>query len=140
MSTSKVSVSGASLPANAALHNALSTALIASSSIPTIQTALLNELQASGWTANLREYVTRLMRSGECTKYDDLMDRVLQEALGDLNQRRGRGEFKKEEEGEEKKVNGDGKDNGLRIPEQAVREGVKIVKRELERVCEVVDK
>ena len=30
-----------------------------------------------------------------------------------------------------------GKDDGLRIPESAIKEGIKVVKKELEKVCEV---
>ena len=31
-----------------------------------------------GWPARLRDYVTALVRTGECSSYDDVMERVLQ--------------------------------------------------------------
>lgn len=70
------------------------------------------------------------MRSGECTKYDELMDRVIEETMKDVATRQ-RGA---------KVANGD-KDAGgasLQIPDSAIRQGIKVVKKELERVC-VVD-
>lgn len=110
--------------------SALTTALVDNGSIPVIQATLLQELQASGWTANLRTYLTTLMRSGECTKYDDLMDRVIEEAMKDVGSKQ-RGA---------KATNGDKDANGagLQIPENAIKQGIKVVKKELEKVC-VVD-
>lgn len=72
------------------------------------------------------------MRSGECTKYDDLMDKVLEEAMHDVVASRSRANGAS---------NGAAKggDDSLKIPETAIQEGIKVVKRELEKVCEVQD-
>ena len=101
-----------------ATQTQLTTALVDAGSIQTIQTALLHELQASGWATNLKNHVTQLMRSGECTKYDDLMDRILEEALAD---------------------SGAAKDGNasLAIPDQAITQAVKVVKKELDKICQV---
>jgi len=132
MSQAKVAVDSTSTYNSASLSNQITTALISSNSIPTIQSALLHELQSSGWTANLRAYVIKLMRSGDCTKYDDIMDRVLEEAM------KGMGD--KSAGAKSNGVNGNAKaGESLRIPESAIKEGVKVVRRELEKVCEVVD-
>lgn len=73
------------------------------------------------------------MRSGECTKYDDLMDRVLEEAMQDVVASRARANAAS---------NGASKSgvDSIRLPESAIREGIKVVKKELEKVCDVQDK
>jgi hypothetical protein len=96
---------------------ATQTQLTTAGSIQTIQTALLHELQASGWATNLKNHVTQLMRSGECTKYDDLMDRILEEALADSGSKNN--------------------DQSLAIPDQAITQAVKVVKKELDKICQV---
>lgn len=102
-----------------ATQTQLTTALVDHGSIPVIQNALLHELQASGWSTNLKNHVTQLMRSGECTKYDDLMDRILEEALGEADAAK------------------DGDHPSLAIPDQAITQAVKIVKKELDKICQV---
>jgi hypothetical protein len=112
----------------------LTTALVDNNSIPLIQNALLHELQASGWSTNLKTYITQLMRSGECTKYDDLMDRVLDEALRETNAAAVAAE-------NGKKSNVDDEEEGVRpslaVPNQAITQAVKIVKKELEKICQL---
>ncbi|GAM88924.1 hypothetical protein ANO11243_069580 [Dothideomycetidae sp. 11243] len=126
----KVPVSSASSYTSDSLQNQITGALIANGSIPTIQSALLHELQAAGWTAALRAFVVQLVRSGECTKYDELMDRVLEESMKGVVSERTRA------------VNGSvatGNRPGqeLRVPDSAIKEGIKVVKKELEKVCEL---
>ena len=66
------------------------------------------------------------MRSGECTRYDDLMDKVLEGAMHDVVS------------GVASKVKTDKTgEAGLRIPEAAIKEGIKVVKKELEKICDV---
>lgn len=101
-----------------ATQTQLTTALVDAGSIQTIQTALLHELQASGWAINLKNHVTQLMRSGECTKYDDLMDRILEEALADSSSAKNN-------------------EQSLAIPDQAITQAVKVVKKELDKICRV---
>lgn len=124
--TTKVLVTSTSSYTTPSLQSQINTALIANGSIGTIQSALLHELQASGWTTNLRNYITALMRSGECTRYDDLMDKVLEGAMHDVVS------------GVASKVKTDKTgEAGLRIPEAAIKEGIKVVKKELEKICDV---
>lgn len=108
-------------------------ALIANGSIPRIQESLLHELQASGWTTKLRAFVTDLMRGGEATRFDDLMERVLEEAMKGVD-----GERTRNVNGTT--TNGNRPGQELRIPDAAVKEGIKVVRRELEKVCEVETK
>ena len=126
--TSKVPVSStSSYTSDPAFAQNLRTALVANSSIPTIQETLHNELQRTGWSANLRTYVTALMRSGECTNYEDLMERVLNEALNGL-------------EGPDEVVAGkesEGQGPGLKIPDTVKDKGVKVVKTEIRKVADV---
>ncbi|KAG8631036.1 hypothetical protein KVT40_000176 [Elsinoe batatas] len=128
---SKVPVNSSSSYSAESLQNQITGALIANGSIPTIQSSLLHELQASGWTTTLRNYVVALVRSGECTKYDELMDRVLEESMKGLGDRTRatNGNTSSNKSGQE-----------LRIPDSAIKEGIKVVKRELEKVCEVENK
>lgn len=130
---SKVPVTATTAYATPSTATQLTTALVTSGSIPTIQATLLHELQASGWTATLRTYIIDLMRKGECTKYDDLMDRVLEEALKDVVATKARANGAANGSAGAK----DKERDSLVIPDAAIREGIKVVKRELEKVCEV---
>ncbi|KAF2197343.1 hypothetical protein GQ43DRAFT_424788 [Delitschia confertaspora ATCC 74209] len=125
----------ASTPLPPNLRNALYSALLSSSGIPAIQSTLSHELQASGWTSNLRAYITTLLRSGECTTFGEVMERVLAEANLSAADRVMRGETNGSNE--VNGHNGDKGEGGIRIPEKAVREGVRAVRRELEKVCEI---
>ncbi|GAB7351141.1 hypothetical protein MBLNU459_g1597t2 [Dothideomycetes sp. NU459] len=132
--TSKVPVhSSSSYSTQPGTASALTTALVDAGSIPVIQATLLHELQASGWTANLRAYLTALMRSGECTKYDELMDRVLDEVTKDLGTR------PRSAKASSAAADKDAGASGLQIPDAAIKQGVKVVKKELEKVCVVDD-
>lgn len=122
------------VPLPPTLHSTLLSALLAQpAAVPRIQSAISHELAAAGWTTALRTRIAQLLRNGECATYEELMARVLREARGDAGGQNG--------------VNGHGGENGdgeagerveIKIPEKAVREGVKAVRRELEAVCEVV--
>lgn len=94
----------------------------------------MHELQAAGWITTLRAYVTQLVRSGECTKYDELMERVLEESMkgivGDRTRAvNGSTNVSSNRPGQE-----------LRVPDTAIKEGIKAVRKELERVCELDSK
>jgi hypothetical protein len=135
----------ATAPLNPSVQNALYTALMTSRSIPTIQATLTHELQASGWTSNLRAYIQQLLRSGECTTYNEVMARVMAETNGNgglktngitngvngTNGVHGNGNGINGVEGRSVE------DGGIQIPDRAVREGVRVVRRELEKVLEV---
>jgi len=128
----KVAINSDSTYASSSLQNQLTSGLIANGSIPNIQAALLHELQASGWTANMRSYIVQLMRSGECTKYDDLMDKVLEESMKGIMADKGKANGAT--------TNGKLASGDLKIPENAIKEGIKVVKKELEKICEVQSK
>jgi hypothetical protein len=122
------------LPAD--LHGQLTALLLANNSIPRIEAALAHELAASGFTANLRAYVTQLVRSGEAGSFADLVRAVNgrvrvggKDANGDSSKGAGAEA---------------GVAAGLAIPQSVVKEGVRAVRRELDtvvdlRVDDVVD-
>ncbi|KAL1304213.1 hypothetical protein AAFC00_000634 [Neodothiora populina] len=118
--------------------NDLRAALVANASIPTIQQTLHDELQRTGWSANLRAYVTKLMRSGECTNYDQLMDKVLNEALNGLNgpDKVGVGAAAAAP-GNATTTTATTADPGLRIPDSVKERGVKVVGKELAKVADI---
>lgn len=130
----------------------ITAALFSANSIPRIQAALQHSLQESGWTHALRAHILNLLRSGECASYDELMARVLE----DTRQQQGGGEdesnndtAKKEKQQNGHAANGEAKSGGgaetgaarsaesIRIPDKAVKEGIKAVRKEVEAVCEI---
>ncbi|OJD30624.1 uncharacterized protein BKCO1_5800055 [Diplodia corticola] len=138
----------------------LTAALFSANSIPRIQAALQHSLQETGWTHALRAHVLNLLRSGECGSYDELMARVLDDTrqAGDDDNNKDDGGEKKETNGhaaangdnKNKKNGTGGANNGggaetgaartaasIRIPDEAVRQGVKAVRKEVETVCEI---
>jgi hypothetical protein len=149
----QLSSSTASSPLSPALRNTLYSALLSNGGIPAIQSSLTHELQASGWTTNLRAYITALLRSGECTSFNEVLDRVLAEAtLGPSPSTSSADSEKKETNGVNgvngHKVNGTGsavaalegksvEEGGIAIPERAIVQGVRAVRRELEAVVEI---
>ena len=127
-----------STPLSPALHSTLTTALLSANSVPRIEAALTQELAASGWTANLRAYVTALVRSGECVSYADVMRRVNEGVMGPgvaNGTASGRGAGSKV-------VNGDAsvgsmRDGEIKIPVEVLRKAVKVVRTEVDKVCEL---
>ena len=119
----------------------------------------------------MRAYILHLLRSGECTTYNEILRRVMEEAkpqlaaTGATEKETGKvnGDVKSKKKGGAKAngtaaaankpaVNGsDQKDSigagaavktaeegGVRVPQIAVREGIRCVRKELGQVCEVV--
>ena len=115
----------------------ITSALVASKAVPRIEAVLAQELAASGWTTNMRTYVQHLLRSGECTSYKELMARVNRAVRADRLQ----------EQEQEREVNGvNGEANGMttanneleqsvKIPDKVVKEGIKAVRQEVEKIC-----
>lgn len=115
-SSQKVAVtSSTNFSTSPGTQNTITAALVDAGSIATIRAAILHELQAAGWTQDLKSYVTSLMRSGELSSYNDIMDRVMEQALGS------------------------GSNQALRVPDVAVKQAIKTVKHELEKVCVVAE-
>ncbi|EOD44848.1 hypothetical protein UCRNP2_8437 [Neofusicoccum parvum UCRNP2] len=121
----------------------LTAALFSANSIPRVQSALQHSLQESGWTHALRAHVLHLLRSGECGSYDELMARVLDDTrqAGADDEPNGTGTTAAANGA---KNGGGGAETGaarsaesIRIPDKAVREGIKAVRKEVESVCEI---
>ncbi|KAK7729012.1 hypothetical protein SLS57_002244 [Botryosphaeria dothidea] len=121
----------------------LTAALFSANSIPRIQAALQHSLQESGWTHALRAHVLNLLRSGECASYDELMARVLEDT-----RQAGSAGGDKDKEQNGHATNGDKNSGGaetgaarsadsIRIPDKAVKEGIKAVRKEVEGVCDI---
>ncbi|KAK7540245.1 hypothetical protein IWX49DRAFT_507804 [Phyllosticta citricarpa] len=141
-SATPVTVSSSTTTLNPATQAALTSALLSANAIPRIQSALQQSLQESGWTHNLHNYVLKLLRDGECTTYEELMARVMAECRpGDAATE------SKDKDKDKDSANGDGAVNGtsskngsgadIKIPDKAVREGIRAVRKEIERVCDI---
>lgn len=65
-----------------------------------------------------------LVRSGQCSSYGEIMKRVLLDI---------KVPDEKEKNGDE-----DGEKKGLVVPDSVVREGIKVIRKELEKVATVV--
>ena len=125
----------------------ITTALLDSGGARTIEDALAHELAASGWTSTVRTYVQMLLRSGECATFEQVMARLAR-AAGLEGDGAETGKEKKDVNGDVT-VNGAGasqnqpirdleREGGLRIPERVVNEGVRVARREIESLCEIV--
>jgi hypothetical protein len=113
------------------LHDTLSNALLEAHSIPAIEKVLSQSLAEAGWTTELRNYIQKLVRSGECTNYQQILKKV----MGAVTT----GKEAPATTAANGVTNGEDKEAGdLRIPEKVVRDGVKVVRKELERVVTVV--
>lgn len=145
-SPSKIPISSSThYSSSPALQSDIASALVASRGIQRIEAVLRHSLQASGWTDNLRAYCLDLLRSGECSTYDELMARIVKDARPGA---KGEGDGKATDGVNGSAVNGetDGhvggprsvEEGGVQIPQSAVKEGLKIVRSELEEVCDVV--
>jgi hypothetical protein len=126
-------------PMRSQYQHEITSALVASKAVPRIEAVLAQELAASGWTTNMRTYIQHLLRSGECTNYKELMARVNRAVRADRLQ----------EQEQEREVNGvNGETNGtanatndleqsVKIPDKVVKEGIKAVRQEVEKVCAI---
>ena len=110
------------------IHDALATALLENRAIPRIEGVLSQSLAETGWSDKLRAYIQRLIRTGEAHTHDEIMVKVEAAIRG--------GSIPAEGE-----TNGNGVDAAekpdLKIPEKVVRDGVKVVRQELEKVVTI---
>ncbi|KIW03795.1 hypothetical protein, variant [Verruconis gallopava] len=121
------------------LHDTLSTALLEAHSIPAIEKVLAQSLAEAGWTTELRAYIQRLVRSGECTNYQQILKKVMAAVTtgkeGSANGAVQNGE------GDAAAANANTTNavgtSDLRIPEKVVRDGVMAVRKELEKVVTI---
>ncbi|OQO09161.1 hypothetical protein B0A48_06052 [Cryoendolithus antarcticus] len=103
-------------PVPASVQDQITLALLANGGIPRIQAAFRQRLDEAGWSENLRNYVTGLFRSGECTTFFEAMEKV------------------KERVGLEGR---DGFEGELVVPRSVGEEVAGVVRRELEGICEM---
>ena len=129
-----------------ALQSDIASALTASRGVRRVEATLRHSLQSSGWTDNLRTYCLDLLRRGECSTYDELMARIVKDSRPGV---RGETDGKMVDGVNGNAVNGDAdghiggprsvEEGGVQIPQSVVKEGLKVVRNELEEICEVVD-
>jgi len=117
----KVAVNGNTTPANPSLQDDITLALLQNGGIARIQAALRQRLDEAGWSEYLRNYVTGLFRSGECTTYFEAMEKV-------------KAQVKLQGRDDEEGAPATG---GLVIPVSAAEGAVGAVTRELREVCEM---
>lgn len=143
MSTIPLTPSQASNPISSSLRNNIYSSLLSGTGIRNIETTLDRQLSESGFKDELRRYVTDLFRSGQATTFDEAVTMAMEKIQAMM---RGDDEMSNGTNGVNG-VNGNGSHDGdgvgekydLRIPEKAVREGVRTVRRELEKVCELTE-
>ena len=87
----------------------------------------------------MRTYVQHLLRSGECTSYKELMARVNRAVRADRLQEQ---ELEREVNGVNGEANGTTTGNNeleqsVKIPDRVVKEGIKAVRQEVEKVCAI---
>ncbi|KAF3053858.1 hypothetical protein E8E11_011236 [Didymella keratinophila] len=110
------------------LRNSIYASLLSSGGIRSIESTLTQLLQSSGFQAQLREYITELFRTGQATTAHEAY--VL--AMNKIKECMREGVATNGHSSGDEEGGGD-----LRVPESVVREGSKVVRRELERVVDI---
>ncbi|KAL9065509.1 MAG: hypothetical protein Q9157_007449 [Trypethelium eluteriae] len=128
------------------LQSDIASALTASRGVKRIESTLRHSLQSTGWTDNLRTYCLDLLRSGECSTYDELMTRIVKDSRPGG---KGESDGKSADSTNGTAFNGETdrqiggprsvEEGGIQIPQTTVKEGLRVVRAELEQVCEIVD-
>lgn len=112
------------------MRNNIYSTLLSTGGIRNIESALIQLLQTSGFQQQLRDYITDLFRTGQATTANEAYEL----AMARIRECMAAGERETGRNG----VNGDGdgvvEPLDLRLPSEVVREGSRVVKRELERV------
>lgn len=117
----KVAVNGNTSGANPSVQDDITLALLQSGGIARIQSTLRQRLDEAGWSEYLRNYVTGLFRSGECSTYFEAMEKV-------------KAQVKLQGRDDEEGAVATG---GLTIPMSAAESAVGAVTKELREVCEM---
>ena len=117
-------------------RNSIMSALLSNGGINNIESSLTHDLQRSGWQDKLNEYVRELFRTGECSTVKQAEAKVKEKIQND-------DAFKAN--GTTNGVNGaNGTTNGtshgddevnLAMPDQAISNGTRAIKKELQKVC-----
>ncbi|KZF26949.1 hypothetical protein L228DRAFT_235953 [Xylona heveae TC161] len=134
------------------LRSSINSALLHNGGITRIHAQLLDNLQRTGWTAAIHTRCLELLRSGECTTYDRLMKRILAEVAatgggsGSNGSSSGGGSFSSDDAkartngvgaGHKAGSNAKNTSPNVRVPENVIQDGVRLVKKELEDIAEV---
>ncbi|KAF2252182.1 hypothetical protein BU26DRAFT_252618 [Trematosphaeria pertusa] len=117
------------------LRNALYSQLLSGNGIRNIEGNLTHEMQATGFMANLKGYITHLYRSGQCTTHSEAMTLVTEKIRHDTQAKKSNGVTNGVNG-----INGHSKENDeydLSLPDRVIREGVKTVRMELNEVCDI---
>lgn len=101
------------------VQDQINLALATNGGIKRIEAVMKQRLDEAGWTQNLKEYVTKLLRSGEATTYDDCLAKVMAaiEGKADTNMVNG--------------ASGDIPAPDLKMPEDAKQDAARAVKKEM---------
>jgi hypothetical protein len=117
------------------LRNNIYSALLSGEGIRNIEATLDRQLAESGFKDELRRYVTDLFRSGQATSVDEAralaMERIKQHLQGDDDQSNSTNGING--------ANGEEQKYDLKIPNKAIVEGTKTVRKELEKVCDITE-
>lgn len=120
------------------LRNNIYSALLSGDGIRNIEASLDRQLAESGFKDELRRYVTDLFRSGQATTVDEAralaMERIKHQMQGEDAQPNGISSADSSNG-----VNGHEEQYDLKIPNKAIVEGTKTVRRELEKVCDITE-
>jgi hypothetical protein len=120
------------------LRNNIYSALLSGDGIRNIEGALDRQLAESGFKDELRRFVTDLLRSGQASTADEAkklaMEKIRRQMQSDDDQ-------DNDTNGTNglNGANGDEQKYDLKIPNKAIVEGTKAVRKELEKVCEITE-
>jgi hypothetical protein len=110
------------------IYKELTDTLVSAHAIGRLEAVLTQNLSATGWTSNLRTYITTLLRSGECSSREEVLAKV----MAAISQ--GMDEGKAETSSKKGAANGNQSDSeGVAIPQEIIKDGIKLVKAELEK-------
>lgn len=125
MANSKSSTSPSEIQVNGATHawepdvqSQITLALVQNGGIERIKATFRQRLDEAGWSQDLKEYCTRLFRSGAATTYDDALSIVMRNINSDGEVANGVSEGAPD----------------LSIPREAAEGGAEAVRKELRQV------
>jgi len=96
---------------------------------------LTQDLSQSGWMASVRAMVTALVRSGECTTYEEVMGRVRSAIRLSGTETTGK-KGSVVMNGADAKVLPEGV-GSVAVPQEIIIQGLKLVRAEVEKVCDL---
>ncbi|RFU28844.1 hypothetical protein B7463_g7482, partial [Scytalidium lignicola] len=127
------------------LRSQINTVLLREGHVAKIQETLLHALNANptNWPTLIQDHALELLRSGQCTTFPTLMERVLADVRRDTEESREKEAAEIGDATGKSNSNGSGGGGGgegkLALPKNVVEEGVRITRECLEQVCEIVE-